>query len=195
MDIAAAAAGCEEQFAGLGQNVFVAYPEYLKSTPEYDEGKAAYTAASFAFKTGYGAWKFRIKKQSAQIQATGTEGAKGYSISATFTIDRDVENAAQVLRILKNRGDAIFFFENPAGGYYVVYDPTFGTELNNNYDTGTTPDSDSGHAVTVTCNPCRYALTTWNGTLTLASDATSTPSTPSTPSIEGTEGTEGDGQA
>lgn len=90
-----------------------------------------------------------------------------------FTIDKDVENAAHVLRILKNRGDAIFFAENPAGGYYVVYDPTFGTEVNNNYDSGTTPDSDSGHAVTVTSNPNRYSLTTWSGTLTLKPEASS----------------------
>ena len=67
--------------------------------------------------------------------------------------------------------NAIFFAENPSGGYYVVYDPTFGTEVNNNYDSGTTPDSDSGHAVTVTSNPNRYSLTTWSGTLTLKSEA------------------------
>ena len=171
MDIGQAAAGCEEQFAGIGNQIYVAYPEDLKAPPTYDERKAAFASGAFTFKASKGAWKFRIKKQSGQISSTGNEGAKGYNVQLMFTIDKDVENAAHVLRILKNRGDAIFFAENPSGGYYVVYDPTFGTEVNNNYDSGTTPDSDSGHAVTVTSNPNRYSLTTWSGTLTLKSEA------------------------
>jgi hypothetical protein len=171
MDIGQAAAGCEEQFAGIGNQIYVAYPEDLTAKPQYEASKAAFTEASFAFSPGKGAWKFRIKKQSGQISSTGNEGAKGYNVQLMFTIDKDVKNAAHVLRILKNRGDAIFFAENPAGGYYVVYDPTFGTEVNNNYDSGTTPDSDSGHAVTVTSNPNRYSLTTWAGVLTLRSEA------------------------
>ena len=141
----------------------------MKAPPTYDESKAAFASGAFTFKASKGAWKFRIKKQSGQISSTGNEGAKGYNVQLMFTIDKDVENAAHVLRILKNRGDAIFFAENPSGGYYVVYDPTFGTEVNNNYDSGTTPDSDSGHAVTVTSNPNRYSLTTWDGTLTIKS--------------------------
>ena len=170
MDIGQAAAGCDEQFAGIGNQIYVAYPEDLASPPTYDQNRAAFVTGAFTFKPTKGAWKFRIKKQSGQISSTGNEGAKGYNVQLMFTIDKDVENAAHVLRILKNRGDAIFFAENPSGGYYVVYDPTFGTEVNNNYDSGTTPDSDSGHAVTVTSNPNRYSLTTWDGTLTIKSE-------------------------
>lgn len=170
-DIAQAAAGCDEQFSGLGNHIYVAYPEDLSAAPTYDPAKAAFTEASFTFKSGKGAWDFRIKKQTGKISSTGNEGAKGYNVTLTFNIDKDVENAAQVLRILKNRGDAIFFAERPAGGYFVVYDPTFGTEINNNYDTGDTPESDSGHTVTVTSNPNRFSITTWEGTLTLKSAA------------------------
>ena len=169
-DIGQAAQGCEEQFAGIGNQIFVAYPEDLTAPPTYNENSASFQTGSFAFNEGKGAWKIRIKKQTGQITATGNEGAKGYNVQLMFTIDKDVENAAQVLRILKNRGDAIFFAQNPSGGYYVVYDPIFGTEVNNNYDSGTTPDSDSGHAVTVTSNPNRYSLVTWDGTLTIKSE-------------------------
>ena len=149
-DIAQAASGCEEQFAGLGTQIYVAYPEDLTATPEYEENGAKFTEASFTFKSGKGAWKFRIKKQTGQITSTGNEGAKGWNVQLLFTIDKDVENASQVLRILKNRGDAIFFAENPSepGTYYVVYDPVFGTS-----------------------NPNRYPLCTWTGTLTLATEA------------------------
>ena len=111
--------------------------------------------------------------QSVQLTSTGNEGPKGFNVQLVFVIDRDVENASQVIRILKNRGDAIFFVENPSapGTYRVVYDPVAGTEINANYDSGTTPDSDSGYTVTVTSNPNRYGLTSWTGTLTMASSA------------------------
>ena len=147
-DIAQAASGCEEQFAGLGTQICVAYPEDLTATPVYNEDSASFSSTSFKFKPGKGAWKFRIKKQTGQITSTGNEGAKGWNVQLLFTIDKDVENT-----------------------YYVVYDPVFGTEINSNYDSGTTPDSDSGHSVTVTSNPNRYPLSTWTGTLTLKSDA------------------------
>lgn len=170
MDIAQAAAGCTEQFSGLGPNVYVAYPEDLLSRPEYDRENASFSVDSFVFREGRGAWRFRIKKHSGQIQSSGNNGARGWNVQAVFVIDRDVVKASRVLRILKNRGDAIFFFENPAGGYFVVYDPVFGTDVNSNYDSGTTPDSDSGHTVTVTCNPCLFPLVSWAGTLALFSE-------------------------
>ena len=172
-DIAQAAAGCEEQLSGLGNMVYVAYPEDLTATPEYSEDAATFDSSAFTFKASKGAWKIRCKKQSVQLTATGNEGPKGFNVQLVFVIDRDVESASQVIRILKNRGDAIFFVENPSspGTYRVVYDPVAGTEINANYDSGTTPDSDSGYTVTVTSNPNRYGLTSWTGTLTLASSA------------------------
>lgn len=171
MDIAQAAAGCSEQYAGLGNTVYVALPEDLTAKPAYEEdGQAAFASTAFAFKEGKGAYKIRCKKQTVQITSTANEGARGYSVQLMFTVDKDVMNAAQVFRVLKNKGDAIFLVQNPAGGYYVVYDPDFGTELVNNYDTGTTPDSDMGHTVTVTCNPCPFSLTSWEGTLAVKSE-------------------------
>lgn len=170
-DIAQAAAGCSEQYAGLGNTVYVALPEDLEAKPEYEEtGEAAFATTAFTFAATKGAYKIRCKKQTVQITSTANEGARGYNVQLMFTVDKDVMNAAQVFRVLKNKGDAIFFVQNPAGGYYVVYDPDFGTELVNNYDTGTTPDSDMGHTVTVTCNPCPFALTSWKGTLTVKSE-------------------------
>ncbi len=176
MDIAQAVAGCEEEFSGLGNTVYAVLPEDLTAKPEYDEtGAAAFSTSSFTFKEGKGAYKIRCKKQTVQITSTANEGAKGYNVQLVFTVEKDVKNAAQVFRVLKNKGDAIFLAEDPKGGYLVVYDPVFGTELVNNYDTGTTPDSDTGHAVTVTCNPCRFSRTSWDGTLTIKSEATTTP--------------------
>jgi hypothetical protein len=49
MDIGQAAAGCDEQFAGIGNQIYVAYPEDLTAKPVYEASKAAFTEASFAF--------------------------------------------------------------------------------------------------------------------------------------------------
>lgn len=174
-DIALAAAGCEEQFSGLGNHVFFALPEDLTALPEYDEATGTFAESAFTFKSGKGAYKCRIKKQTAKISSTGNEGPKGYNVSFTFNIDRDVQVASKVLRIMKNRGDVIVFGQNPAGGYYVIYDPMFGTEINNNFDSGDTPESDSGHTVTVTCNPCKYPVTPWDGVLKVKSEEVTPP--------------------
>ena len=69
-DIAQAAAGCEEQLSGLGNMVYVAYPEDLTATPEYSEDAATFDSSAFTFKPSKGAWKIRCKKQSVQLTAT-----------------------------------------------------------------------------------------------------------------------------
>lgn len=170
-DIGLADAGCGEYFSGLGNRIYVFFPEDLEAAPTYEENGAAFATAAFKFKTQKGANEIKIKKQSAHLSSQGNPGAKGYNNTLEFVIDKDLDNAAQLLRIVKNRGDAVWMVDCPEGGYYVVYDPVYGTEVNSNFDSGTTPDSDNGHTVTVTSNPNRYPITKWNGTLTLKRDA------------------------
>ena len=68
MDIAQASAGCEEQYAGLGNTVYVALPEDLSAAPAYEEsGKAAFSSTSFAFSPSKGAYKIRCKKQTGRL--------------------------------------------------------------------------------------------------------------------------------
>ena len=165
-DIGLADSGCEEEYAGFGQYIYLAWPEDLKAAPEYDPGKAAYTTASFVFKEGKRAYKIRIKKNSAKVSAPGNDGPKGYNQTLTFNIDRDVDTAMEVLRIAKNRGNAIAFAEKRSGGFRVVYDPMSGTDVKNDYESGDAPDSDSGHTVTITCNPAKYPAPSWDGVLT-----------------------------
>lgn len=165
-----AAHSCEEDFAGYGQNVYVAYPEDLTAIPDFESGKATFGSEAFAFKPSRGAWRFRIKRRSAHIDSTGNEGA-GYNVVATFVIDKDLENASTVLRKLKNRGDAIFFFERYDGDFTVVYDKIAGTDVNNNFASGANPGDEHGQTVTVTCNPCRYSEVTWKGTISLKSES------------------------
>ena len=49
MDIGQAAAGCDEQFAGIGNQIYVAYPEDLQSPPTYDQKKAAFVILPMLF--------------------------------------------------------------------------------------------------------------------------------------------------
>ena len=168
MDLGSTGASCEEDFAGFGFRVYVAYPEDLTEIPDYDSGKANYPVEAFTFKPGRGAWLFNIKKRSAHIDSTPNEGP-GYNMVGTFVIDKDLENASTVLRKLKNRGDAIFFFERLDGTFSVVYDKFAGTEVSNSFATGAQPNDEHGQTVTVTCNPCRYSDIRWTGKITLKS--------------------------
>lgn len=159
-------AGCEEFLAGLASWLYVVNPEDLVVAPQYNEnGKAEFQTWCFNqanFKQGKQAYRIKIKKQTGHNQATGTEGPRGYSQQLEFTIDKDVKNAAQVLRVIKNKEDFYFLVPETDGrSFQVVGDPVYGSSLNSNYNSGTTPDSDSGHMVTVTSNPSRFSLVTW----------------------------------
>lgn len=166
MDIGNDANSCEEFLAGLGAYIYIVDPDDLIVTPAYEEdGSAKFQAFSFDkanFKSGKKAYKIKVKKTTGHVTSTGTEGAKGYANQLEFTIDKDVKNAAQVLRVVKNKGDFYFLAPEPDNkSYQVVGDPVYGSSLNNNYDSGTTADSDSGHTVTVTSSPSRFSLVTW----------------------------------
>lgn len=157
----------KETYSGIGHVIYVAYPEDLVEKPFYENGEAAFSLSSFVFKPGRGAYRIYIKKKSGRIQSVGYDRDKGYKVNLMFTIERALEKSSRLLRILKNREDAIFFVVRFDGGYYVVYDPVFGTKVSNSYDSGKAPDSDRGYSVTVTCDPSKYPLTKWDGTLTI----------------------------
>lgn len=171
VDIGSSAQNCTENFSGVGSYLLVAFPEDLTAEPEYDNTKAEYTESSFTFKTGKGFTKIKIKKQSGQVTSTLNGQGKGYSNVITAVVDQDMEAMSHNLRVMANR-DIIAMAADGKGKHYVVYDPIFRPTLEVSSDTGTTPDSDSGHTVTITCNPSVYPLVKWAGTPTLASEAT-----------------------
>ena len=155
----------DEFLAGIAANLYAVDPDFLKVRPAYaKDGSSNYQSYSFDkanFKTGKYALKFKIKKDSGQNQATGIDGAKGYNQSLTFTIEKDVKKASQVLRAIKNHEDYYFLCEEAdAESFQVVGDPVRGSRLNNNYDSGTTPESDSGLQCTVTA-ASRFSVAWW----------------------------------
>lgn len=168
VDIGSSALNCTENFSGIGSYLLVAFPEDLESDPEYDATKAEFTTASFTFASGKGFHKIKIKKQSGKVTSTLNGQGKGYSNVITAVVDQDMEAMSHNLRVMANR-DIIAMAPDGKGKYYVAYDPVFRPTLEVSSDTGDTPDSDSGHTITITCNPSVYPLVKWAGTPTMAS--------------------------
>lgn len=169
-DIASAATSCEEQYAGLGKVVYAVRPSDLANAPKYVEaaGKARFMAYSFDkanFLSGKKAFTINVKKSTSQNQGTGIEGPKGFSQSLTFVVQKDIENCAHALRVMKNEGDWYFLVPFGSEGLYqVIGDPVYGSTINGNFDSGTTPDSDSGITFTVACPSAPYPVVYWEPT-------------------------------
>lgn len=158
---------CKEDFAGIGYIIYAVNPADLIKKPEYanEVGEMRFTAESFDksnFKAGKYAYKIICKKNNAQNQGTGNEGAgKGAAQSLTFTVENDIENAAYALRLMKNIGDFYFLCTKGENTYQVVGDPTWGSNLNFNYDSGQEATSDSGLMATVSCPTAPSPVVFW----------------------------------
>lgn len=158
---------CEEQYAGLGKVVYAVRPSALGNAPKYinEIGKARFAAWAFDkanFNAGLKAFAINVKKTTSQNQGTGIEGPKGFGQSLTFVVQKDIENCAAALRVMKNEGDWYFLvpFGNE-GAYQVIGDPVYGSTINGNFDSGTTADSDSGITFTVACPSSPYPVVLW----------------------------------
>ena len=158
---------CKEDFAGIGYIIYAVNPADLIKKPAYENktGQMRFTAESFDksnFKAGKYAYKIICKKNNAQNQGTGNEGAgKGAAQSLTFTIENDIENAAYALRLMKNIGDFYFLCTKGENTYQVVGDPDWGSNLNFNYDSGQEATSDSGLMATVSCPTAPSPVVFW----------------------------------
>lgn len=155
----------DEFLAGLAANLYAVDPSFLVNRPKYaNDGSSNYQSFSFDkanFYSGRYALLFHIKKDSGQNQANGIDGPKGYNQSLTFTVEKDIRNASQVLRAIKNHEDFYFLCEETEGdSFQVVGDPVRGSRLTNNFDSGTTPESDSGLSCTVTA-ASRFSVAWW----------------------------------
>lgn len=169
MNIGTSATNCTESFAGLPPYFLVALADDLTAAPEYDNTKAEFTESSFAFATGKGFYKIKVKPKSGKITSESNNGGKGFSNVYTGLVDKDMDNMSKVLRVMHNM-DILVMVPDGKGKHFVIYDPLFTPEMSSSSDTGDTPDSDSGHTVTITCNPSVYPLVKWSGTPQMAGE-------------------------
>lgn len=167
-------ANCRENYSGIGSKVYVFFPEDLKAEPEYSEEEAGFTASSFEFAEGKGAYEIKTKKKAGKVTFSSNSQGGGFSNVLTFVVNNDMETMAFINRTINNV-DTGWMVEDGSGKFYVLYDPVFTPEVSSEGDTGDTPDSDRGITVTVTASPMVYGFTKWSGTIT---KATVTPPSP-----------------
>ena len=160
---------CTENFSGVGSKLYIFFPEDFDTTgaPQIDDKSNMYTAASFKFTEGKGAYEVALKPKSGKVTSTSNPNGGGFSNVLTGVVAKDMDKMSWMGRIMNNRNFGAMISDG-AGKYIVLYSPDFDVEFSMESDTGDTPDSDHGHTITITCSPMLYPLMKWEGTLTVA---------------------------
>lgn len=170
MDVTSGTA-CTENFSGVGMTLYIFKATDLESAPQYSEDKAGFTDnTDFTFKSGEGAYKITLKRQSGKVTSTSTPDGGGFVNTFTGVVSANMEKMALLSRTLNNSNEWGAMIGDGKGGYYVLYDPTFGISFNIEGDTGDTPESDHGFTLTIAAGPMLYPLAKWTGTLTVKSE-------------------------
>ncbi len=155
---------CAENFSGVGNYLLVVSGAALAGkTITYDEEEAKYTDDSFE---GVDAVKIKIVADTGQVTANNNPGGGGFNNIVTARVGKDLKKMSALSRRLNNMDDYFVFV--PTGKtneYYVVGDPNRAMQYQDNFDSGTTPESDHGHTLTFTVNSCLYSAPTWTGSV------------------------------
>lgn len=101
-----------------------------------------------------------IKPDSGQVTSAKTAETEANSQVGTFVVTDNIDNFNETAHALAFIDFGVII-PKVGGGYYIVMSPYKKTKIENNYDSGTTYDSDHGFTVTVTAAPVEYAVTTW----------------------------------
>lgn len=164
-DFASIEAGqsCGENLAGIATTIYVAFKGDLDGTPpgfkastEEDEDMSAFAeiedTPGFKFQTGKCFYKWDIDTDTGQLTSTSVAQQKGFTNQLVFRIQQMTPNISALFRVLNNRKDAFIAIPDGTGLYRLIYHPERNINIDNggiSYDSGTTPDSDSGTTVTV----------------------------------------------
>lgn len=174
-----ASSTCGETSAGIASEVIVGYKEDLKALPgfkkpsETDADMGVFAeiedTPGFQMKTGKRFYRFVIDTDSGQLTATSVAQGKGFTSQLVFKIVEMTPVISALMRVLNNRKDAFLCVKDDQHGYKVIYHPTRNIKIDSggiSYDSGTTPDSESGTTVTVSC-PAIAPVTYYKGTISL----------------------------
>lgn len=162
---------CTENFSGVGMTLYIFKATDLNALPTYAQDKAGFTDdTDFVFNDGEGAYKITLKRQSGKVTSTSTPDGGGFVNTFTGVVAANMEKMALLARTLNNSNEWGAMIGDGKGGYYVLYDPTFGISFNIEGDTGDTPESDHGFTLTIAAGPMLYPLAKWTGTLTVKSE-------------------------
>ena len=103
-------------------------------------------------------WAVDIKTDSGQVTSEKSDTNEASSQVGTFVVADNIENFNELAHTLAFV-DYGCLIPRVGGGFYVVMSPYKKPTLSNNYDSGTTYDSDHGFTATVTASPCEYGVT------------------------------------
>lgn len=165
---------CVESFAGTGIDVI--FFKAPTAAPVYDETKNRFTDASFSAVEGY---KVKIKADSGEVTWTSNGNNAGYTASANFLVDGDINGMALNNRTLSNLGGK-FGVAVPVGTettgegdsavtktvYDIIYDHTRGVTYDVSGTSGKAATDEKGHTITVSCATMLYGPTQWAGSFT-----------------------------
>lgn len=155
---------CKLAMAGTGDRVYFfdkanLLTQDVTSYPEPGDG-GVYPEGAFDLLQGH-LYAVDIKTDSGQVTSSKGAEVEANSQVGTFVVTDNIDAFNQTAHAL-GFIDFGCFIPRVGGGYYVIMSPYKKTKMENNYDSGTTYDSDHGFTVTVTAAPSEYAITTWN---------------------------------
>lgn len=158
---------CVESFAGTGIDIYLFLASDVKTAPQYDEAKNAFTEASFK---NVNAKKVKIKAESGEVTWTFNGNNAGYTASISFLVDGDINAMAVNNRTLGNLGGkfgvAVPVSTDADGNtiFDIIYDHVRGVKLEVSGTSGKAAADEKGHTVTISCATMLYGPTTWTGT-------------------------------
>lgn len=158
---------CVESFAGTGIDIYLFLASDVKTAPQYDEAKNAFTEASFK---NVKAKKVKIKAESGEVTWTFNGNNAGYTASISFLVDGDINAMAVNNRTLGNVGGkfgvAVPVSTDADGNtiFDIIYDHVRGVKLEVSGTSGKAAADEKGHTVTISCATMLYGPTTWTGT-------------------------------
>lgn len=172
---------CTENFSGVGGEAWIFKKEDLTAAPQYDHeaGNKFKDTTAFAWKSGTGAYRIKLKKAVNSVTWSNNPNSGGYTVTATFVVADDMDKMAFNGRTLNNLGGDWGVMipkrttEEGDTEYYVIYNHDQGlSTFTVEGTTGDAADSDHGHTYTVAATML-YGPTTWTGTITPYEEGTS----------------------
>ena len=147
---------CKENYSGTGNKAYIArLTDEQRAALVYSEDSPRMTIASEILAT----IKFCevvLKSKVNMVEYQSNKNGGGYTATAKFVVDKQVDDWAMNSSIMNNTSDWIALLSDGQGAFYFLGDPNFDNEFDDAGTTGDAPDSDKGSTVTITAGPLRY---------------------------------------
>ena len=148
---------CTENFAGLGEVVYVGRKSDLAAPLTLTDG--VYSTPTF--QSGKGLFKIECAEETQGITGSSLSTGKGYKQTLEFVIDAVNKQTAKVSRALNNLKD-LFFIVPDNEDFLILYDPIRKCKVENDgiqSNTGKAAADERQTTFSYTLQPCKYQNT------------------------------------